>query len=146
MQPSNGFANVSCLKGSSWVLTVCGCIAQGTKQSTILLDPSGLYAYVKVTNEVRPDCDAAIAKFQSAFSNFAGLPPNKGDGRKLYSNQDNVSFVAIYNPEGGAVADCRVVTCTAGEATVGSKQGSGLVCFTKPDPFRDNTNDVAPFT
>lgn len=71
----------------------------------------GTYAYFPLTSNTA-DCNAAVEKWQSAFTNFTELPPKKTEDEPLYKKQDNVSFVAMYNPGTPAVADCRVVTCS----------------------------------
>ncbi|CDJ27944.1 SAG family member [Eimeria mitis] len=72
---------------------------------------SGTYAYMELESE-KPDCAAAVKHWKDAVSNFTTIPPAKDDQTTLYNTQQNISFVALYNPQENAVADCRVVTCT----------------------------------
>ncbi|CDJ33926.1 SAG family member [Eimeria mitis] len=120
------------------------------------LIPSGTYAYHPVDSPDTVDCNAVVDKWKGAYTNFDGLPPSKKEGEKLYQNQDNVSFVALYNPSKDATADCRVVTCTkttpaaerfkATRTTGGeTEEGSALICMTVPDVLPEE-GENAPFT
>ncbi|CDJ27731.1 SAG family member [Eimeria mitis] len=119
---------------------------------------SGTYAF-QVVDANTPDCTAVVEKWKDAYSNINALPPPKKDSEDFYTNQDNdnVSFVAIYNPSKNATADCRVVTCTKkvspgpgpalaadGSATKETK-GFALICMTTPDVLSENS-ETAPFT
>ncbi|CDJ40602.1 SAG family member (sag12) [Eimeria tenella] len=116
----------------------------------------GTYAFKKLTDE-QHSCKETVDYWKAAFKNFTGLPPSKNDAGELYNSQDNVSFVALYNPSANASADCRVVTCTqttgvasksastsadTGSAT--TKSGFALLCKTVPTVFANDT--TAPFT
>ncbi|CDJ28020.1 SAG family member [Eimeria mitis] len=103
----------------------------------------------------KPDCAAAVSHWKDAVSNFTTIPPAKNDEAKLYDKQQNISFVAMYNPQENAAADCRVVTCTRsaapqspGEGGVGGlstgegKTGYALLCMTTPEAL---TAEAAPF-
>ncbi|CDJ28553.1 SAG family member [Eimeria mitis] len=117
---------------------------------------SGTYAYLPIDDPASVDCKAVVDKWKDAYTNFDGLPPpNKGED-SLYKNQENVSFVALYNPTEKATADCRVVTCTKTTPVLESaveteNQGqsketkaSALICMTAPDVLADA--EKAPFT
>ncbi|CDJ62573.1 SAG family member [Eimeria necatrix] len=116
----------------------------------------GTYAFKKLTDE-QHSCKETVDYWKAAFKNFTGLPPSKKDAGDLYNSQDNVSFIALYNPSASATADCRVVTCSqttgvaslsasespdAGSAT--AKSSSALLCKTVPTAFANET--TAPFT
>ncbi|CDJ32534.1 LOW QUALITY PROTEIN: SAG family member [Eimeria mitis] len=73
---------------------------------------SGTYAYLPIDDPNSVDCKAVVDKWKEAYSNFDGLPPANKEEEDLYDTQENVSFVALYNPSKEATADCRVVTCT----------------------------------
>ncbi|CDJ40607.1 SAG family member [Eimeria tenella] len=113
----------------------------------------GTYAFKSLTT-AEPNCKETVDYWKSAFKNFSGLPPSKSQAGQLYNSQENVSFVALYNPASDATADCRVITCTKtttpGESVVssdpqGSKEnGYAIICKTIPTPF--TSNDSAPFT
>ncbi|CDJ62584.1 SAG family member [Eimeria necatrix] len=122
----------------------------------------GTYAFKSLT-AAKPDCKETVDYWKAAYKNFTGLPPSKTEGETLYKDQDNVSFVALYNPSSDATADCRVVTCTQtitsatddaddAEDPVGSsyaggdntKNGYALICKTMPGAF--GTGSSAPFT
>ncbi|CDJ62580.1 SAG family member [Eimeria necatrix] len=113
----------------------------------------GTYAFKSLTAE-EPNCKETVDYWKSAFKNFSGLPPSKSQAGGLYNSQDNVSFVALYNPSSDATADCRVITCikttTPGEAVVNSdpqpstENGYAIICKTMPTAFTNN--DSAPFT
>ncbi|CDJ33919.1 SAG family member [Eimeria mitis] len=117
---------------------------------------SGTYAYHPVENPDNVDCKAVVDKWKGAYSNFDGLPPANKEEEDLYDNQENVSFVALYNPTEKATADCRVVTCT--KTTQGAEAGGGggraeqntetkasaLICMTVPDVLAEGGD--APFT
>ncbi|CDJ28552.1 SAG family member [Eimeria mitis] len=117
---------------------------------------SGTYAYLPIDDPNSVDCKAVVDKWKDAYSNFDGLPPAKKGEDNLYDNQENVSFVALYNPTDKATADCRVVTCTkktsaaqASRGTDGAGQSteteaSALICMTAPDVLADEQK--APFT
>ncbi|CDJ62348.1 SAG family member [Eimeria necatrix] len=113
----------------------------------------GTYAF-KSLDDAEPNCKETVDYWKAAFKNFTGLPPSKTEGETLYNNQDNVSFVALYNPSSSATADCRVVTCTqtttstAGDGDGGgfstyaedgtTKKGYALICKTMPAVFGSN--------
>ncbi|CDJ62575.1 SAG family member [Eimeria necatrix] len=112
----------------------------------------GTYAFKSLT-AAEPNCKETVDHWKAAFKSFTGLPPSKTQGANLYKNQDNVSFVALYNPSSDATADCRVVTCTkttAGGTVLESdsdqspEYGYALICKTMPSAFADE--DSAPFT
>ncbi|CDJ67324.1 SAG family member [Eimeria necatrix] len=110
----------------------------------------GTYAFKSLT-AAQPNCKETVDYWKAAYKNFTGLPPSKTDGETLYNNQDNVSFVALYNPSSNATADCRVVTCTqTTTSTTGgteggmlstyaddgtTKNGYALICKTMPAVF-----------
>ncbi|CDJ40615.1 SAG family member (sag8) [Eimeria tenella] len=110
----------------------------------------GTYAFKSLT-AAKPDCKETVDYWKAAYKNFTGLPPPKTDNETLYKNQDNVSFVSLYNPSSSATADCRVVTCTqtttstTGGAGGGqlstsaedgtTKNGYALICKTMPAVF-----------
>ncbi|CDJ45672.1 SAG family member [Eimeria brunetti] len=115
---------------------------------------SGTYASMALNSE-KADCAAAVDHWGAAFMNFTSLPPPKTPQEKLYENQQNVSFVAMYSPSSDAVADCRVVTCTqtaapSTESEIMSrssgdpKTGYALLCMTTPEAFKNEQD--APFT
>ncbi|CDJ62587.1 SAG family member [Eimeria necatrix] len=117
---------------------------------------AGTYAFKSLT-AAKPDCKETVDYWKAAYKNFTGLPPSKNDAETLYDDQDNVSFVALYNPSSNATADCRVVTCTqtntstAGpvgattdEGSETAKRGYALLCKTMPAAFASDTS--APFT
>ncbi|CDJ32536.1 SAG family member [Eimeria mitis] len=120
------------------------------------LIPSGTYAYLPIDNADAVDCNAVVDKWKGAYSNFDELPPPNKDQEELYKKQENVSFVALYNPTKNASADCRVVTCTKTTPAAASAQGTGtqgqsseekasaLICMTVPDVLTDG--EKAPFT
>lgn len=116
----------------------------------------GTYGFKRLA-DAEPNCKEAVDYWNAAFKNFTGLPPSKTEGTDLYKKQDNVSFVALYNPSSNATADCRVVTCTQtttsgslpATATSGgesgtTKNGYALICKTMPTAFANDTS--APFT
>nr|ABR53732.1 surface antigen 10 [Eimeria tenella] len=118
----------------------------------------GTYAFKSLTAE-QPNCKETVDYWKAAYKNFTGLPPSRKEDGTLYDDQDNVSFVAVYNPSSSATADCRVVTCTQTNTTTttpgptrvqadgGSettKKGYALLCKTMPTAFASDTS--APFT
>ncbi|CDI79669.1 SAG family member [Eimeria acervulina] len=109
---------------------------------------SGTYAFHPFHSE-GVSCSAAVKQWKSAFTNFSGVPPPNKEGETAYTNQSNVSLVAMYNPSPNATADCRLVTCTQ-SVTQDSEQpkttaASALICLTTPDALpKDGT--TAPFT
>ncbi|CDJ33181.1 SAG family member [Eimeria mitis] len=118
---------------------------------------SGTYAYLAIDDADSVDCKAVVDKWKDAYSNFDGLPPANKEGEQLYDTQENVSFVALYNPTKDATADCRVVTCTKktsaagaaaasarGNAEQNTETASALICMTAPDVLADGAK--APFT
>ncbi|CDJ40618.1 SAG family member [Eimeria tenella] len=122
------------------------------------VDPfkDGTYAFKSLTAE-QPNCTETIDYWKAAYKSFTGLPPAKGEAGTLYDNQDNISFVALYNPSSSATADCRVVTCTqkaspaalsAGVSSGGNdantKLGHAMLCKTTPTAFENDS--TAPFT
>ncbi|CDJ27941.1 SAG family member [Eimeria mitis] len=149
--------------------------SEGTKQQTNAWDPvckalieddsqepeespassefkSGTYAFMALESET-PDCAAAVSHWKDAASNFTTIPPAKTEETDLYDKQQNVSFIAMYNPSNGAAADCRVVTCTlppnSGPVAFNirkaaeEKKGYALLCMTTPDALKD---EKVPFT
>ncbi|CDI86326.1 SAG family member [Eimeria praecox] len=118
----------------------------------------GTYAY-HVVDTAPANCTAAVDTWNAAYKNFNGLPPTYTAGNELYKDQNNVSFVAIYNPSDGATADCRVVTCKktvttttkntqggeGGDTKTEEKEGSALICLTTPDVLSKSI-DTPPFT
>ncbi|CDJ40592.1 SAG family member [Eimeria tenella] len=112
---------------------------------------SGTYAYIAL-NSATPNCSAAVDHWKAAYKNFSGVPPAYKDNTTLYSKQDNISFVALYNPSKDATADCRVVTCTetttpqspGQEGSGTQRHGYALLCMTTPDILKEN--ESAPFT
>ncbi|CDJ67858.1 SAG family member [Eimeria necatrix] len=108
----------------------------------------GTYAFKSLT-AAKPDCKETVDYWKAAYKNFTGLPPPKTESETLYKDQDNVSFVALYNPSYSATADCRVVTCTqtttpatddeANYAAGGNtKNGYALICKTMPAAFESD--------
>ncbi|CDJ45680.1 SAG family member [Eimeria brunetti] len=114
---------------------------------------SGTYAFMALSSE-KADCAAAVDHWNAAFSNFTSIPPAKTEEEPLYKKQQNISFVAMYNPIKDAAADCRVVTCT--QTTSGTdhtrtlqnnaeqKTGYALLCMTTPETLK--VGGDAPFT
>ncbi|CDJ57951.1 SAG family member [Eimeria maxima] len=111
---------------------------------------SGTYAY-QVVDPHSVNCDTVVDKWKDAYTNFDGVPPAYKDNKTLYSNPNNVSLVAMYNPSDNASADCRVVTCTktvtddATEDPTKITEGSALICLTAPAAL-DKTRATGPFT
>ncbi|CDJ67912.1 SAG family member, partial [Eimeria necatrix] len=116
----------------------------------------GTYAFKSLTAE-QPNCAETVDYWKAAYKNFTGLPPPKGEAGTLYDNQDNVSFVALYNPSSNATADCRVVTCTQTTSSAdpssrvssdgndgNTKLGYAMLCKTTPTAFENDS--TAPFT
>ncbi|CDJ64348.1 SAG family member [Eimeria necatrix] len=113
----------------------------------------GTYAFKPLTSD-KPDCKSIVDSWKAAFENFTGLPPSQNQAAGLYDNQDNVSFVALYNPQSNATADCRVATCTKSAAPTravlddssgqAAENGYALICKTMPTAFLNK--DTAPFT
>ena len=111
---------------------------------------SGTYAY-QVVDPHSVNCDIVVDNWKNAYTNFDGVPPAYKDNKTLYSNPNNVSLVAMYNPSDNASADCRVVTCTktvtddATEDPPKITEGSALICLTAPAAL-DKTRATGPFT
>ncbi|CDJ40600.1 SAG family member [Eimeria tenella] len=113
----------------------------------------GTYAFKSLTDE-KPDCKSIVGSWKAAFKNFTGLPPSQNQAAGLYNNQDNVSFVALYNPQSTATADCQVATCTKTTSSAPSslsdtsaatpEKGYALLCKTMPTAFQNA--ETAPFT
>ncbi|CDJ45675.1 SAG family member [Eimeria brunetti] len=113
---------------------------------------TGTYAFMALNSE-KADCAAAVDHWKAAFSNFTSIPPAKTEKETIYDTQQNISFVAMYNPSDGATADCQVVTCTKSttpaphgrtlRAAEGDK-GYALLCMTTPDALASTTKP--PFT
>ncbi|CDJ33755.1 SAG family member [Eimeria mitis] len=120
---------------------------------------SGTYAYHVVDDASAPNCAAVVDQWKKAYSNFSAMPPSRKDDDTVYSNQDNVSLVAMYNPSDDATADCRIVTCTkttktsttaqekqgGQEVETETKEGSALICMTTPDVLPEKS-ESSPFT
>ncbi|CDJ45676.1 SAG family member [Eimeria brunetti] len=114
---------------------------------------SGTYAFMALSSD-QADCTAAVDHWKAAFSNFTSIPPAKTEDEPLYQKQQNISFVAMYNPSNDAAADCRVVTCTQAASDSGGgnnlrsvaeqKTGHALLCMTTPEAFKDK--ETPPFT
>ncbi|CDJ45674.1 SAG family member [Eimeria brunetti] len=114
---------------------------------------TGTYAFMALSSN-EAHCAAAVDHWKAAFSSFTSVPPAKTQEESLYEKQQNISFVAMYNPSNGAAADCRVVTCTKTTAPAspnrslsraeGEKNGYALLCMTTPDAFTNET--TPPFT
>ncbi|CDJ62347.1 SAG family member [Eimeria necatrix] len=132
----------------------------GTAAQTRTANPfeKGTYAFKSLTAG-QPNCKESVDSWKAAYKSFTGLPPSKKEAGTLYDNQDNVSFVALYNPSTNATADCRVVTCTQTNTTTTrpealmataeggtdtAKNGYALLCKTMPTAFPSETS--APFT
>ncbi|CDJ62234.1 SAG family member [Eimeria necatrix] len=113
----------------------------------------GTYAFKPLTSD-KPDCKSIVDSWKAAFENFTGLPPSQNQAAGLYDNQDNVSFVALYNPQSNATADCQVATCTKTTSSPpqdfrdspdqAAENGYALICKTMPTAFQNK--DTAPFT
>lgn len=116
----------------------------------------GTYAFRPLTT-ADPKCTESVEYWESAFKNFAGLPPSKSQGGTLYSVRENVSFLTLYNAQTDATVDCRVVTCTQTTQTTASgdsaehsdppaeeRHGYALLCKTIPAALPDD--DSAPLT
>ncbi|CDJ32927.1 SAG family member [Eimeria mitis] len=112
---------------------------------------SGTYAYMELESAT-PDCAAAVSHWKDAVNNFTTIPPANKEQTTIYKTQQNISFVAMYNPQENAAADCRVVTCTRSAApqapgvgalsTDDGKTGYALLCMTTPEAL---TADAEPF-
>ncbi|CDJ32533.1 SAG family member [Eimeria mitis] len=129
--------------------------SRSTRTSDVTKFQSGTYAYLPIDDPNSVDCKAVVDKWKEAYSNFDGLPPANKEGDNLYDNQENVSFVALYNPTEKATADCRVVTCTKTTPATSSfkaarsdgsttETGSALICMTVPDVLEEGGK--APFS
>ncbi|KAL8449685.1 hypothetical protein Emed_002940 [Eimeria media] len=57
------------------------------------------------------DCSAAVEYWKGAIVNFDSLPPEYQQNAAPYTNPQNVSFVALFNPQANAAVDCAYVTC-----------------------------------
>ncbi|CDJ45681.1 SAG family member [Eimeria brunetti] len=114
---------------------------------------SGTYAFMAMSSK-EADCAAAVDHWKAAFRNFTSIPPAKTGETTIYDKQQNISFVAMYNPIKDAAADCRVVTCTRKTSAPGhnsnlrsdgqQKEGYALLCMTTPETLKDDGD--APFT
>ncbi|CDJ34860.1 SAG family member [Eimeria mitis] len=112
---------------------------------------TGTYAYMALESATA-DCAAAVKHWKDAVSNFTTIPPANNNDTDLYKKQQNISFVALYNPQENAAADCQVVTCTQTAAagnpevqdanTDGGKTGYALLCMTTPEAL---TKEAEPF-
>ncbi|CDJ36470.1 SAG family member [Eimeria mitis] len=143
-------------QSSPWDPVCKALIAEDTEQQGGDLEEngfeSGTYAFMALESAT-PDCAAAVNHWKDAVSNFTTIPPPKKNEPKLYEKQQNVSFIALYNPSNDAAADCRVVTCTLPADTEHStfsirksaedKKGYALLCMTTPEALND---EEAPFT
>ncbi|CDJ27295.1 SAG family member [Eimeria mitis] len=130
--------------------------SKSTRNSDITEFQSGTYAYLPIDDPNSVDCKAVVDKWKEAYTNFDGLPPANKKDEPLYDSQENVSFVALYNPTEKATADCRVVTCTKKTPAAASfkaartdgsttETGSALICMTVPDVLLEEEGK-APFT
>lgn len=102
----------------------------------------GTYAYAALEDGAKQDCckcKEAIKKWQAASANFNGLPPAQAADDNIYTNTDNMSFVAMYNTGSSPTADCRFATC---KDPASSKEGYAVVCLTTPATLKKS----APFT
>ena len=129
----------------------------GRSQSKHLKFNSGTYAFM-VLPSASPDCSATVDQWKAAYKNFDGPPP-ANCSTPAYDNQDNISFLALYNPSTSATADCRVVTCVElhnqpivnfNTQTIENNleptgnQGHALICMTTPDVLE--AHRTQPFT
>ncbi|CDJ45667.1 SAG family member [Eimeria brunetti] len=119
---------------------------------------SGTYAFKSLESD-SPECSTIVEEWKGSYKNFNGLPPPYSKDTELYKDQNNVSFVAMYNPSSGATADCRVVTCTKKTQTgtralaraaprngdLKVETGYALICMTVPDVLPKDKS-TAPFT
>lgn len=135
------------------------CISQTTEdngEAKVSGSPfkSGTYAVNVLTSET-PQCRETVDSWKKAYKHFSGLPPSKSQDPEIYRKQDNISFVALYNPSTEGTADCRVATCTktvsggagvlnGGETSQPTGKGHALICMTTPDVFQDASS--TPFT
>ncbi|CDJ51398.1 SAG family member [Eimeria brunetti] len=72
----------------------------------------GTYAYA-VQDEASADCEAAVEHWKAAFSNFSGLPPTYTESTDLYKNNQNISFISLFNPKESPKVDCAYFICPA---------------------------------
>nr|AET50695.1 hypothetical protein [Eimeria tenella] len=118
----------------------------------------GTYAFKSLITE-QPNYKETVDYWKTAYKSFTGLPPSKKEAGTLHDDQDNASFVALYNPSSNATADCRVVTCTQTTTTTATpgalmataegssettKKGYALLCKTMPAGLASDAS--APFT
>ncbi|KAL8451137.1 hypothetical protein Emed_002175 [Eimeria media] len=141
-----------------WV-DVCKTLLDGTDFApTSDSDPSGTYALYElgdVPNQtdppadltnIEPKCDAAVKKWQEAFSSFEADPHVDKPLAYKGATRAQVSFVTLYNPKSPAQGQCALAACTGTpQTTEGSPQSgaskktvAGLVCFTGPTAFGGN--------
>ncbi|KAL8449684.1 hypothetical protein Emed_002939 [Eimeria media] len=71
------------------------------------------------------DCSAAVEYWKGAIVNFDSLPPEYQENTTPYTNPQNVSFVALFNPQANAAVDCAYVTCQKTTTPPSSKPNGG---------------------
>ncbi|CDJ35223.1 SAG family member [Eimeria mitis] len=69
------------------------------------ITPDGTYAYA-VQEGTDADCEAAVAYWKEAFTNFDGLPPANSTEASVYTSAQNVSFISLFNPKESPKVDC----------------------------------------
>ncbi|KAL8451283.1 hypothetical protein Emed_002084 [Eimeria media] len=101
----------------------------------------GTYAFYNFSSETGDKCKAAVKNWQSAFKQFEESPPVSEDVDYVGMGGEALSFLALYNPQNDAQAECKVAVCKEAQKTRESgaegstKQGSALLCVTSPNAF-----------
>ncbi|KAL8270814.1 hypothetical protein Esti_005288 [Eimeria stiedai] len=70
----------------------------------------GIYMYASQTSK-SGNCAAAVHYWKEGLNNFSNLPPPYSKDSSQYTEQQNISFVGLYNPGQNPALDCAVITC-----------------------------------
>ncbi|KAL8451281.1 hypothetical protein Emed_002082 [Eimeria media] len=113
-------------------------------------DDEGTYALFKLSKITEQEgqamvddsqCSAAVQQWQEGFSEFEESSPAETEVQYEGAGSKKVSFVTLYNSHEDAASHCWVATCTKTNSLPdsGETKVSGLVCYTKPNAFDEQT-------
>ncbi|CDJ32985.1 SAG family member [Eimeria mitis] len=132
-----------------YLTKVCDAMKKGKlPDPPVEIKPDGTFAYA-VQEGTDADCEAAVAYWKEAFTNFEGLPPANSTDASVYTSAHNVSFISLFNPKESPKVDCAYFTCPAkstpketGDNTT-EKELKALLCVTTPKAL---TDEAAPYS
>lgn len=98
--------------------------AERTSGTVEKISYTGNFAYAAQA-DATDKCDDAVETWKKAVTKFESLPPKYTEAEKLYQDNDNLSFVAMFNTNTDATMECGIITCPAEKAAEEEGEDNG---------------------